>query len=76
VDLAPDAVEPANAVAERKLRPLRRHGAAAATKDRFMDAVVLISVLLFLILAAGVGVLVLRSTGLFGHLPFHVPLSR
>jgi hypothetical protein len=48
--------------------PVRFKGAAAATNDRFMDAVVLISVLLFLALAVGIGVLVLRDTGLFDHL--------
>jgi hypothetical protein len=42
--------------------PFRSKGAAAATDDRFMDVVVLISVLLFLLLAAGVGLLVLRNT--------------
>jgi hypothetical protein len=65
---APDRVlaEPDLQAAE----PARFPGASAATNDRFMDAVVLISVLLFLVLAAGVGVLVLSSTGLFDQLPF------
>jgi len=37
---------------------------AAATSDAFMDVVVLVSVVLFLMLIAGVGVLVLQQTGL------------
>jgi hypothetical protein len=51
--------------------PLRKQGAAAATNDRFLDLVVLISVLLFLVLAAGVGLLVLINTGLFPGLSLH-----
>lgn len=47
---------------ERPARPRRSKGAAAATSDRFMDVVVLLSVLLFILLAAGIGLLVLRST--------------
>ncbi len=43
-------------------RPMRRHGWAAATQDRFMDAVVLLSILLFLAIAVGCGVLVLQAT--------------
>ena len=43
----------------------RRHRAAAenaaATRDTFMDIVVLLSVLMFLALACGVGMLVLQS---------------
>ena len=51
--------------------PARRSkGAAAATEDRFMDVVVLLSVLMFLLLATGVGVLVLRSTLLPGFTGF------
>lgn len=57
--------EPYVPLAEPYVPPARKHGAAAATRDRFMDAVVLISVLLFLILAAGIGLLVLRSTTLW-----------
>ena len=48
--------------AELPVPPLRSQGAAASTDDRFMDVVVLISVVLFLLLAAGVGLLVLRNT--------------
>ena len=67
--MLPDAVpaeisEPVE-ISEPYVPPFRKNGAAAATRDRFMDAVVLVSVLLFLILAAGVGLLVLRSTTLF-----------
>jgi len=51
-------------LAEPTVPPRRSKGAAAATNDRFMDLVVLISVLLFLLLAIGVGLLVLRSTAL------------
>ncbi|HEX2903681.1 MAG TPA: hypothetical protein VHO01_09520 [Jatrophihabitans sp.] len=46
----------------RRQRPLKRHGWAAATQDRFLDAVVLLCVLTFLALAAGIGVLVLQAT--------------
>jgi hypothetical protein len=49
-----------------ELASRRSKGAAAATNDRFMDVVVLLSVLLFLLLAAGVGLLVLRNTLLSG----------
>ncbi|HEU5270700.1 MAG TPA: hypothetical protein VFU36_12305 [Jatrophihabitans sp.] len=61
------APEPAelDVPAQPYVPPFRKNGAAAATRDRFMDAVVLISVLIFLILAAGVGLLVLRSTALW-----------
>jgi len=52
--------------AELAVPPRRSKGAAAETEDRFMDVVVLLSVLMFLLLAAGVGVLVLRSTLLAG----------
>ena len=41
---------------------MRRHGWAASTQDRFMDVAVLLGVLLFLALAVGVGILVLRAT--------------
>ena len=51
--------------AEPYVPPFRKNGSAAATPDRFMDAVVLISVLIFLILAAGIGLLVLHSTSLW-----------
>jgi len=52
------------AAAERdvRVRPLRRHGWAAATQDRFLDVIVLLSVLMFLALATGVGALVLQAT--------------
>ena len=58
---AEDSPEPTD-FAGLSVPPLRSKGAAAATEDRFMDVVVLISVLLFLLLAAGVGLLVLRNT--------------
>jgi len=45
--------------AERAARPPK--GAAASTEDRFMDVVVLLSVLLFLLLAAGIGLLALQN---------------
>jgi hypothetical protein len=66
---APERVAPELAE-DLEAEPARFPGAAAATNDRFMDAVVLISVILFLIMAVGVGVLVLSSTGLLDHLPF------
>ena len=36
-------------------------GAAAATRDRFLDVIVVLSVVVFLVLALGVGLLVLQS---------------
>lgn len=45
----------------RRERPLKRHGWAASTQDRFLDVIVLLSVLTFLALAAGVGALVLQA---------------
>jgi hypothetical protein len=70
--IAPDRIAPelAEPDLEAVPEPARFPGAAAATNDRFLDVVVLISVILFLLLAAGVGVLVLSSTGLFDQLPF------
>jgi hypothetical protein len=41
---------------------MRTQGAAAETPDLFLDTVVIISVLMFLLLGIGVGVLVLRAT--------------
>ncbi|HTZ44640.1 MAG TPA: hypothetical protein VMB79_12330 [Jatrophihabitans sp.] len=45
--------------ARRAQRPERSKGAAASTEDWFLDAVVLISVVLFVLLAAGIGLLAL-----------------
>jgi hypothetical protein len=39
-----------------------RQGNAAATRDMFMDIIVLISVLMFIALACGVGMLVLEAS--------------
>lgn len=59
----PSEVEPAGTdETGRKQRPLRRHGWAASTQDRFLDLIVLLSVLEFLALAVGVGTLVLQAT--------------
>jgi hypothetical protein len=70
---APERVAPELAESDLEVaEPARFPGAAAATNDRFMDTVVLISVLLFLAIAVGVGVLVLSSTGLFDQLPFQL----
>jgi hypothetical protein len=63
--LDPELLDPVDeGSADAWSEPPRRRskGAAAATEDRFMDVVVLLSVLMFLLLAAGVGLLVLRST--------------
>lgn len=45
-------------------RHLRSEGAGepAATRDRFLDVIVLLSVAMFLVLAIGVGILALRSS--------------
>jgi hypothetical protein len=40
---------------------------AAASRDPFLDAIVLLSVLMFLVLVIGIGVLVLQAT--FNHIP-------
>jgi hypothetical protein len=52
---------PAQTAAEPRTRPLRKDGAAASTVDHFMDLVVLLSVLLFVLLAVGVGLLALQA---------------
>jgi hypothetical protein len=60
--LDPELLDPADDDSlELSGPPRRSKGAAAATEDRFMDVVVLLSVVLFLLLAAGVGLLVLRT---------------
>jgi hypothetical protein len=41
-----------------------RQGNAAATRDAFLDGVVLLSVFMFVLLASGVGILVLQATTL------------
>jgi hypothetical protein len=55
--------DPVGASARRQRRTARaqRAGAAAAASDRFLDVVVLLSVVVFLVLALGVGMLVLQS---------------
>ena len=45
-------------------RRRENQGNAAATRDAFMDVVVLVSVLMFVLLASGIGVLVLQTTSL------------
>ncbi len=56
----PARSDPAVSRRERKLN-------AAATRDPFMDVIVLISVVVFLLLVIGVGMLVLQAA--FTHLP-------
>jgi hypothetical protein len=51
----------AAAESRRQLR-LDAQGEAAATGDRFLDAIVLLSVLAFLALVVGVGVLALQAS--------------
>jgi hypothetical protein len=55
--------EDAELVGHRKHRQVRaeRVGDAAAARDLFLDVIVLLSVAMFLVLALGVGILVLRS---------------
>jgi hypothetical protein len=56
----PDPVG-ASARQQRRYARAERAGAAAAVRDRFLDLVVLVSVVVFLVLAFGVGMLVLQS---------------
>jgi hypothetical protein len=56
----PDPVG-ASARQQRRYARAERAGTAAATSDRFMDAIVLVSVVMFLVLVIGVGMLVLQS---------------
>jgi hypothetical protein len=51
----------ASARHQRRYARAERAGAAAAVRDRFLDAVVLLAVVVFLVLAFGVGMLVLQS---------------
>jgi hypothetical protein len=46
---------------QRNYARAERAGAAAAADDRFLDAVVLTSVVVFVLLVAGVGMLVLQA---------------
>lgn len=46
-----------------------RRETAASVPDTFLDVVVLLSVLMFLVLALGVGVLALQAAGLVWHGP-------
>jgi hypothetical protein len=50
----------AGSFAARRSRSARRR--ASQDSDRFLDTVVLLSVLVFVLLAAGVGVLVLQNS--------------
>lgn len=55
--------DPTGASARQQRRYARadRAGRAAAVSDRFLDMVVLLSVVIFLVLAFGIGVLVLQD---------------
>lgn len=55
--------DPIGASARRQRRHARadRAGSAAAANDRFLDFVVLLSAVVFVVLAAGVGALVLQA---------------
>jgi hypothetical protein len=46
---------------QRRYVRAERAGKAAAINDRFLDVVVLLSVVVFLVLAFGIGLLVLQS---------------
>lgn len=46
---------------QRRYARAERAGSAASARDGFMDAVVLLGVVLFVVLAAGAGALVLQS---------------
>ena len=59
-DARPDPVG-ASARQQRRYARAERAGAAAAANDRLLDVVVLLSVVVFLVLALGVGMLVLQS---------------
>ena len=64
---AADQLDPMGAVPGPQPRQQRRQaraeraGVAATASDRFMDVVVLLSVVMFLVLALGVGLLVLQG---------------
>lgn len=69
---ADSSVEPRGARAELIGSPARRQrrhahaeqaGTAASVNDRFLDVIVLLSVVMFLALVVGVGMLVLQSSG-------------
>lgn len=51
----------ASARQQRRYARAERAGTAASINDRFLDVVVVLSVVVFLVLALGVGVLVLQS---------------
>jgi hypothetical protein len=51
----------ASARQQRRHARAERAATAAVARDRFMDVVVLLSVVVFLVLALGVGMLVLQS---------------
>ena len=51
----------ASARQQRRYARVERAGQSAAVSDRFLDVVVLLSVVVFWVLALGVGVLVLQS---------------
>ena len=55
--------DPAGASAWRQRRYARaeRAGSAAAANDRFLDVIVMLSVLMFVVLVMGFGMLVLQS---------------
>lgn|GEM_PF-2581902 len=57
------AVQPSGASArqQRRLARAERAGSAAVADDRILDLVVLLSVVVFVTLAAGVGALVLQA---------------
>lgn len=59
--VAPPDLVGASARQQRRSARAERAGAAAAVSDRFLDAIVLLSVVVFLVLAIGVGMLVLQS---------------
>jgi hypothetical protein len=56
----PDPVG-ASARQQRSYARAERAGTAAAADDRFLDAIVLASVVMFVLLVAGVGMLVLQA---------------
>lgn len=51
----------ASARQQRRYARAERAATAAVARDRFMDVIVLLSVVVFLVLALGVGMLVLQS---------------
>ncbi len=62
-ELAADRPDPAGSSARRQRGYARaeRAGIAAAAEDRFLDAIVLASVVMFVLLVAGVGMLVMQA---------------